>query len=322
MPLFVITRHMIHVHASQMFPRYEIPTKTRFAVYCLLSLQSVSLFQMRPLRDADIDVQLLCIVLPAQLIWMALPLVFVLMFYSINDHSSNDANDQGPKYVDPSPPTSYTILLSMTLIHLGQIAIWTRTYLGSPPTFAKDISAIIQECTLHFAMSFWVISECEYIRAYWHSHLQEWPVTLITLLFSIPSANFDHDFLVYRDCFSYWWPCQYYMPPRDGWWSLEALLGVPLDIFYMISFTWAGMVCLLYPVKRFANPDPNGDTFTVKNEFMGVFFTPRSYWFIYLDFALQRPVRLVNRMLFELVAEGIKRALDQWRQRDLYGKTD
>jgi hypothetical protein len=154
MPLFVITRHMIHAHASQMFPRYEIPTKTRFAVYCLLSLQSVSLFQMRPLRDADIDVRLLCIALPAQLIWMALPLVFVLMFYSINDHSSNDANDQGPKYVDPSPPTSYTILLSMTLIHLGQIAIWTRTYLGSLPTFAKDISAIIKECTLHFAMSF------------------------------------------------------------------------------------------------------------------------------------------------------------------------
>ena len=99
-------------------------------------------------------------------------------------------------------------------------------------------------------------------------------------------------------------------------------MGVPLDIFYMISFTWVGMVCFLYPVKRFANPDPNGDSFTVKNEFMGVFFTPRSYWFIYLDFALQRPVRLVNRMLFELVAEGIKRALDQWRQRDLHGKAD
>jgi hypothetical protein len=202
MPLSVITCHTIHVHASQMFPRYEIPTKTRFAVYCLLSLQSVSLFQMRPLRDADIDVRLLWIALPAQLIWMALPLVFVLRFYSINDHSSNDANDQRPTYVDPSPPTSYTILLSMTPFHLGQIAIWTRTYLGSPPTFAKDISAIIQECTLHFAMSFWVLSECEFVRAYWHSHLQEWPVTLITLPFSIPSANFDHDFLVSRDCFS------------------------------------------------------------------------------------------------------------------------
>jgi hypothetical protein len=112
------------------------------------------------------------------------------------------------------------------------------------------------------------------------------------------------------------------MPPWDGWWSLEALLGAPLDIFYMISFTWVGMVCLLYPVKRFANPDPNGDSFTMKNEFMGVFFTSRSCWFICLDFALQRPVRLVNRMLFELVAEGIKRALGRWRRRGLHGKAD
>jgi hypothetical protein len=204
MPLSVITRHTIHVHASQMFPRYEIPTKTRFAVYCWLSLHSVVIFQMRPLRDdVDIDVRFLWITLPAQLIWMALPLVFVLRFYTINDHSSNDANDPRPRYVDPSPPSSYTILLSMTLVHLGQIAIWVRTYLGSPPTFAKDIGAVIQECTLHFAMSFRVLSECEYIRAYWHSHLQEWPANLITLLCSIPCANFDHTFLVSRDCCSY-----------------------------------------------------------------------------------------------------------------------
>jgi len=247
----------------------------------------------------------------------------VLRFYSVNDHSIDANGHLLPRQVDPSPPTSYTILLTMTLVHLGQIAIWTQTYLGVPPAFPKDLSAVVQECTLHFAMAFWMISECEFLRAYWHSRLQEWPVNLITLLQSIPRANFDLSFLVSRECCRYRRPCQYYRPPRDGLTHLELLCRAPLDLFDIMAFTWVGMVCLLYPVKRFANPGPNGDTFPIPDGFLGgVFFTPRSNWFILLDVALQRPVRLLNRMLFESATDGIKGALGWWTRRGLHGRAD
>ena len=304
-PHFAITRHTLDT-----FPRYEIPTKTRFAYYCLISLHSVSLFQMRPLREETIAAGFLWFTIPAHLLWMAFPLFSVLRFYSINDYSVDANGHLLPRQVDPSPPTSYTIILAMTLVNLGQIAIWTRTYLGVPPTFPKDLSAVVQECTLHFAMAFWVLSEYEYMRAYWHSRLQEWPVKIVTLLKSILSANLDHTFIVSRDCCSYRRPCQYYVPPRDGWWSLEALCGIPLDLFYIISFHWVAMVCLLYPVERFADLGSKRDTFSIANQFTGVFFTPRWSWFMFLDLVLQRPVRLVNRMLFESTAKGVKRSRD------------
>ena len=316
MPHFVIARRTLHMSS-----RYEIPTKTRFAVYCLLSLHSVLLFQLRPLRGETIAVVLLWILVPAHLFWMAFPLIFVSRFYLVNDHSY-DANGRLPRYVDPSPPTLYTILLSMTLVHLGHIAIWTRIYLGTPPAVVEDLSAVVQECTLHFAISFWVLSECEYMRAYWHSRLQDWPVNLIALLKSIPLANFDQTFLGSRDCCSYQRQCQYYMLPRDGQTSIGAVCRGLLDLFDIMAFTWMDLVCLLYPVKRFANPGPNGVTFSIANRCFGVFFTPRSDWFILLDIALQRPVRLLNRMLFESAVEGVKRGLDLWRQRGQRGEVN
>ena len=177
MPHFLFTRHTLDV-----FPRYEIPTKTRFAYYCLISLHSVAFFQMRPLREETIAAGFRWFMIPAHLLWMAFPLFSVLRFYTINDHSVDANGHLLPRQVDPSPPTSYTILLTMTLVHLGQIAIRTQTYLGTPPPFPKDIRALIQECTLHFAMSFWVLSECEYMRAYWYSRLQGRRFNLITLL--------------------------------------------------------------------------------------------------------------------------------------------
>lgn len=310
-PLFYST---MRVYVSRMGTAthlsYKTPAYTRFATYCFLCLLSVAIFQIRPAGNADIAVHLL---------WMTIPFIFTLIFYTVNDHSS----DVSPRYVDPSPPSSYTIPLSTSLILLGQIAIWTRTYLGIPPTFATPNGADVQACILHFAMSFWILSECEYIRLYyWHARLRDRPLNLITLRDSIASANFDWTFTVSRDCCSYRVPCQVNMPPRNGWWSLEALFGVPLDFFYIIAFTWVGMVCLVYPVKRFANPDPDGDAFPIRYALVEVFFTPRSYFFNWLDIILQRPVRLVNRMLFELVAEGLKRALDWWRRRGVRGKVD
>lgn len=62
MPHFPITRHTLDV-----FPRYEIPTKTRFAVYCLLSLHSVFYFQIRPLREETIAAGHLWFTIPAHL---------------------------------------------------------------------------------------------------------------------------------------------------------------------------------------------------------------------------------------------------------------
>jgi hypothetical protein len=264
-----------------------------------LSLTSVATFQICPSGDADVAVQLL---------WMTLPFIATLIFHTINDHTSNSR----PKFVEPSPPSSYTIPLSVSLVLLGQIAIWTRTYLGVPPTFATANGADVQAYTLHFAMSFWVLSECEFMRAYWNFRLRDEPFNLVTLEASLHPANLDWTFTTCRDCISYRTPCQVYIPPRNGWWSLEALLGLPLDFVYLICFTWVGMACLVYPVKRFANPDLEGDTFPIKGEFMGVFFTPRSSAFMWIDVALQRPVRLANRMLFEAVVEGGRRAWKSW----------
>jgi hypothetical protein len=285
---------------------HEIPTKTRFATYCFLSLTSVATFQIRPSGDANVAVQLL---------WITLPFLATLVFHTINDHAS----DSRRKVVEPSPPSSYTIPLSVSLVLLGQIAIWTRTYLGIPPTFATANGADVQACTLHFAMSFWVLSECEFMCAYWNSRLRDEPFDLVALEASVHPANLDWTFTTCRDCISYRTPCQVYIPPRNGWWSLEALFGLPLDLVYLICFTWVGMVCLLYPIKCFVNPDPNGDTFPIKNEFLGVFFTPRSSFFMWIDVALQRPIRLINRMLFELMVDGVKRARVWWNGRNRRG---
>jgi hypothetical protein len=262
---------------------FEAPTKVRFATYCLLSLLSVAIFQFTTSDDINCAMQ--------QLLCLATPCIVMIGAYMINKH----INKHSTTHMDSCLHPLYTAPLSAVLIFLGQFAIWTRVHLTIPPT---DIGSgpHIQECAIHFAMSFYVLSECEYHRLYWTTHRHG-----IALEQS-------------RDCVSYYSTrliLEY--QPRNGRLSrIPFFIRHAVDAFLFIVPFLVGLICLGYPIKRLANPDLEDSENPLRAALVAL-FTPTNFFSSTLLIQLQRPIRLLNRILFWAIVDCIRGV---WKRRE------
>lgn len=85
-------------------------------------------------------------------------------------------------YMDSNLPPTYTAPICAVLVLLRQLSTWTQTYLTTPPIDTRNgSSTVIQAHVIHFAMSFYVLSECEYYRIYWMGHRKDQPITFRSL---------------------------------------------------------------------------------------------------------------------------------------------
>jgi hypothetical protein len=280
---------------------FEAPTKVRFATYCLLSLGSVAIFQFTPSDDTNCAMQLL---------WLASPCVAIIVVYMIN----NLVNKRSTAYMDSCLHPIYTAPISAVLVLLGQLAIWTRAYLTTPPTDIES-GTDIQACVIHFAMSFYVLSECEFYRLYWTTHRYDQPLNFRSLFEAFCAADQDPAFEQSRDCFSYHFAVPHLeFPPRDGWFSHDTFMRLIVDMFvFTIPFHVVGMACLSYPIKRLANPDLNDDKLPLAFAMWRAFFSPTNSFSFVLGVKLQRPIRLLNRILFWSIVDCIGRV---WKRRE------
>jgi hypothetical protein len=262
---------------------FEAPTKVRFATYCLLSLLSVAIFQFTTSDDINCAMQ--------QLLCLASPCIVMIGAYMINNH----INKHPTTYMDSCLHPLYTAPLSAVLVFLGQLAIWTRVHLTIPPTDIGN-DPYIQECAIHFAMSFYVLSECEYHRLYWTTHRH--------------GIAFEQS----RDCVSYHFamPIFEYLP-SDSWLSRDTLMRHVVDVFVLyIPFYMVGLVYIGYPIKRLVNPDLDDGELHLKVGLLTL-FNPTNFFSNILVLQLQRPMRLLNRILFWSIVDCIQGV---WKRRE------
>ncbi|KAF2437759.1 hypothetical protein P171DRAFT_449530 [Karstenula rhodostoma CBS 690.94] len=156
-----------------------------------------------------------------------------------------------------------------------------------------------QAYALHFALAFCIISECEYARLY----LEFRPLALDAYLpADILYSFIDKDFEESRDALVFWpkWPEQLRLGSPDGILSMDSLRRITVN--YLLSLLYFGILsCLSYLVKLFANPDPTGSNFPIMGG-TDVLFTPHVFGWHVVQFILNRPIRLLNRMLFCMCA--------------------
>jgi hypothetical protein len=272
------------------FRPFEAPTKVRFASYCLLSLVSVAVSHFTH-DNTNCAIQLL---------WLAGACFAAVGFAA---------------HIDSALHPSYTAPICAVLVLLCQLATWTQTYLTVPPTDTRSGSSVsIQACVIHFAMSFYVLSECEYYRLYWITHRNNQPLTFRSLFEAYFSADSDHAFEQSRDCLSY-----YFGEPDSElpshWFPRNILTRFIIDLFFL--FSW---MCLSYPVKRLANPDLEDEGLQLVFSLRSALFTPTNKFSLVpnslslmLGVKLQRPIRLLNRMLFWLIVDFAK-YVRKWRK--------
>jgi hypothetical protein len=276
---------------------FEAPTKVRFATYCLLSLASVAVSHFALVNSK-------CAI---QLLWLTGPCIVAIRFAA---------------YMDSNLHPSYTAPICAVLVFLRQLAIWTQTYLTIPPTdIRSESSTTIQACVIHFAMSFYVLSECEYYRLYWIMHLNNQPLTFHSLFKAYFAADIDRAFEQSRDCLSYHFGLiDSELPLRDGWVFRNPLTSFVIEMlifYYPFMFSW---MCLSYLVKRLANPDLEDEGLQLVFSLRSALFTPTNKFSLVpnslslmLGVKLQRPIRLLNRMLFWLIVDFAK-YVRKWRK--------
>jgi hypothetical protein len=291
-----------HLHSDMPARPSEVLTKARFATYCLLSLTSVAVFRSKPSEDTKVVVQLL---------WAAIPFLATVIFHGINDF----VNGRHIECTEACIPHYYAAPISIVLVVLGQFATWTQSHLvAATTTMDRGIDA--QACAIHFALSFFLLSECEFYRLYWSAYRQESPLNLSSLFDIIHEANNDRNFEESRDCINYQRP---YAQIRGDCMSRETFKQYLEYSLHGAFSHLVAMACLNYPIKRLVNPDPKGDSFPLSAQFLEVFFTPKHQILLWLDIQLQRPIRLLNRMLLWSIVEMAEKAWRVWDNTDKQG---
>ena len=300
LPQFQVMDVPSHQRSSMAPARPIGPTPTCFFTYCLLSLISVAHWQIMPSEKATDTTKWL---------WWAGPVVvpgFVCEYYSIRNQSTGT----------PSLciPTHYTLAVLVLLNHCGVFAIFIHN------DFVTRHAASIQQwkgngqiCAIHFALSFFVLSECEHYRLYWVTHPR--PRTLYETTWEkhragwweplriIKGALTDPNFTERRDRFAY------FDFEHSQTWSQHII-----QTFWFLFFHAVVMMALNYGVKRQVNPE-HDDSFYSIGVLTRTFFTSKYARWQVLNCLLQRPIRLLNYTLFWAAKDGLERVGKSWQER-------
>jgi hypothetical protein len=170
-------------------------------------------------------------------------------------------------------------------------------------------------------MSLYVLSECEHYRLDWIMHRNYRPLTFRSFFKAYLAADSDRAFKQIRDYLSYHFGApDREQPPRDGWFSRDTLRWLIVDWFIFHCLFLISWMCLSYPVKCLANPDFDGENLSLVISFTRVLYTPTNTLSLVpnslslmLGLKLQRPIQLLNRMLFWLIV-GFTKYVWKWRR--------
>ncbi|KAF1979130.1 hypothetical protein BU23DRAFT_563365 [Bimuria novae-zelandiae CBS 107.79] len=263
----------------------ETPTNTRFVTYCIVSLICVAIFQIR--ANASVDV------LPTVL-WF-IPAPFALwQIFSAMDHYAYDRRCCVQGSTTPCPQVLCIVQLALLLPLLGQVATWIQTFLAVTVDDA-NLGADVQACAIHFALPFLVVFECEFYRMYWIDQGRELPLPYSAIFRAIREANQDGNFEESRDCIGYAFTVPEseisqremsgWFPPR--WHGIDA---ADLILFHVMGMQLFGLISR----PLLGIPEPDSVLLTV----FQIFYTARYPSSILLCVLLQRPIRLLARMIF------------------------
>ena len=174
---------------------------------------------------------------------------------------------------------------------MGQVALEIQRRLADKATLVRP-GRDIQNFAIHFALSFWFLSECEYQCLNW---------TTTDRRFELHSFNRfhstrDNDCNESRDCVYYF---DIGLIFQQGW-KLLVHSTFGLMLFWLVA-----MPVLNYPIKCLVNP-ARDDPFDLGQLMFGTFFTAESHWCLVDCLILPRPVRLLNRMLFWTIKNSIE----------------
>jgi hypothetical protein len=260
--------------------KFKGPTRCRYSILCLLSLISVALYQ-------------------TFIRWPALcPPSFIFLPVII---SAAVRSCFSPR---KRPSHRYCIPLSVLMVSLGRttVAIQKNTTIADPTIHPP----VAQAWAIHFALSFCLLSECEYYRQYIKS--KKLNPNLTGFITASCRANLDIKFKVRRDAFSY----SIRMPHGDLSIMETSKATIYHLLFSLVFFAACG--CLNYPIKRMANPNNQGESLVHLLTGRNILFMSDDGWVALMEFMiLQRPVRLLNITLFWSGIELTKRAWAKWK---------
>jgi hypothetical protein len=178
----------------------------------------------------------------------------------------------------------------------------------------------IQHNAIHFALSFFVISELKFYRQY---IAFKWFDNWLTAAKWFLQANVDPEFHTSRDLWSYMsdlprsW--RRYLDgdtePR-GFFSILFSKPMIVDTLLHVLFHVIGGY-LNYPIKRIVNPDPDGGSFLILATNCNIFFEMSldSPWTVFLGLGLLRVVRQANYLAFWVIVRVLERAIGWLRVR-------
>ena len=262
--------------------RPDSPSKACVATYCIISLISVAIFQFRPPATDDNSRTALWLILGPWCIWLT---------YSALDHYLHDNGRCFQDSVTKDPHGLYSFQVSLLLPLLGTVATWIQTNLAVTADDA-NLGADLQACAIHFALSYFVISECEFYRMYWLYRGRKIPLPYRAILKMILEANRDPDFPGCRDCTSLpdIAPISNILQNEAPRWCSNVVLRVALDL---LMYHVRGMCTIVYLVRWLLGvPEPDCVTFWN----FQVLYISRHPCYVLLDMLLQRPLRLIYSM--------------------------
>lgn len=183
------THESIEIRLYTTMPRQASPTMARYTTYCLISLTSVAIHHIRPSQLSSIWF------LP----WSCIPHIAIVVFYAVNDFIN------GSQKYHRNMSSWYTQPMAVFLVNLGHFAIWTQRYLAVSATenhINHDFGT--QTRFIHFSMSFWVLSECEFwrLQLQWAKVIESYlsPDSLTEIIMRAQECSY---FKESRDCCSY-----------------------------------------------------------------------------------------------------------------------
>ncbi|KAF1962519.1 hypothetical protein CC80DRAFT_499887 [Byssothecium circinans] len=281
--------------ASKLVPHRMSPL--RYGVYCLLSLLHPLLYQtVRLYAIYDSDAHKTCCFLFCSLTLAFFgPAVIALLRHYTGTPTSSTI---------PSQP--YTAVLSFTLFYLGGLAHSIQEHTKPAPYPFHQVIAI------HFALCFFLISECEIYRLYYlywiakpdRPRIQFSSQLFEVLLLIFLGANLEWEFEHSRDAVTYGIPSADLREPST--------ISMPPTFLAESRQTWVAFIALsfaLFPVGMWpwnyaAMWAVNGrdawaemeSVWALRGGTNPLFSTDRRAW-EYFGALLWRPVRLWNRMV-------------------------
>ncbi|KAF2245806.1 hypothetical protein BU26DRAFT_507498 [Trematosphaeria pertusa] len=254
-----IYRRRIDMASRPPYASLQGPTAIRFGTYCLLSIGSAAMYRT------------------PEPVYRPLFALLVLVGWSMLCFIAFRDREKWSRYV-------YYVSLSTVLVALGKVAIAIQRHSNVGGATSGPLG--VQSWAIHFALSFCVLSDCEFYRLYfgWRG----FRLDFASLLETIFMANLDYDFHYRREAFFCFPSLGKPQELRDSG-SLCATIHEMRRMWpQALSQAYLNLtVAYLYdPLRRIIHPE------SLTSRYEAILFSTDNFWMCVLGSLLLRPVRI------------------------------